>query len=100
MPRSSALAARSPPRWQTQFAESWLTRRHGSITVLFNPYSADTHLLNDLAMELLGVLRKSPATLEELVQQMGAQQDDTEARATLARLIQELDHLGLVALAP
>lgn len=86
------------PRWTTLRADAWIIRRYGHQTILFNPLSADTHRLDELAMELLDLVRHTPAHLEELFVLMGA--DDDASRAMVARLLRELDHLGLIAPSP
>lgn len=102
VPFASPSTARrgDPLRWAPQYADAWLTTRHGEITVLFNPRSADTHLLSDLAMEVLALLRQAPASLEELLPRMGAETTDAEAGTVLARLLGTLDRLGLITPMP
>lgn len=62
-------------------------RQWGRLTVVFNPASGNTHLLNDLSARVLSSLETRASTLEEL---QHAYSSDLEA------LVAELDDLGLV----
>ncbi|MBF0609940.1 MAG: HPr-rel-A system PqqD family peptide chaperone [Magnetococcales bacterium] len=83
-------------RWHLLQPDDWLKSRQGTLTVVHNLLSADTHLLNDLAMEILQVLEEGSASFAQIQAHMGIGQDDREECAALARILWQLDHLGLI----
>ena len=64
-------------------------RSFGSLHIVFNPASGDTHLLNAVSAAVLRSLEETPSTIDELQARSNA--TDVEA------LIEELDELGLIA---
>lgn len=65
---------------------------------LFNPFSNETHVLNELAVEILHILRTGPASLPEILDHLGIEMNHVTDDTTLPyrKLLQELDRFGLI----
>lgn len=83
-------------RWSTTGYETWLRTHHAESHLLFNPASGETHLLNDLAIQVLESLTRQPATLDELLQELDVTGAKESIRLAYHRLLGDLDRLGLI----
>ncbi len=85
--------------WKLLDADLLRWRWWGDQLVVFHAGSGDTHLLDALAGQVLDCLRRSPATLDELAEQLppgsGLGSPD-ELRQALARVLDELSKHGLI----
>lgn len=61
--------------------------------VVYNDLSGDTHLLSEIAWELLVALRQDAASVPELAARLGF---DHDAHAEIATLLDSLHGLGLI----
>lgn len=93
---ASPLLLGSAPCWRLHHAEAWVQESIPPTTFLFNARSGQTHLLQEMAVELLEALRLAPATLEELLQRLELEDAEPALRARLLRLLRDLEMLGLV----
>lgn len=79
-------------RWQVASPSSLVRRSWAEgESVVFQPASGDLHLLNPAATAVLDRLLAGSASLDEL-----CASDDTEERAQMRDLLDQLDSLGLV----
>jgi PqqD family protein of HPr-rel-A system len=81
-------------------SESGLRWQHwDDQSLVFNPVSGDTHLLDLVARMGLACLEEGPKSGEEMCQRMIAQLEldaDTDLRPYVAKLLGQLRELGLV----
>ena len=76
-----------------------LSRRWGDEVAVFNPLSADTHLLSLTAAELLRALRERPLALGDLRRAFADQGGEQPARAEAERfLLDALEQLCAIEL--
>ena len=78
-----------------------LSRRWGDETVVYNPASGQTHLLDLVSGEGLSCLQDSSLDLGTLCERMAGRLDienDAELRQYVASLLSQLEELGLVEL--
>jgi PqqD family protein of HPr-rel-A system len=75
---------RVPEDWQLEW------RQWGSLHVVFNPASGDTHLLNAASASVLRSLERNASTVEAL-------EARTPDSSDVSELVSELDELGLIA---
>lgn len=84
--------------WAASGASGFLWREFGSVSVLFDPRSGETHLLDPLAREILDLLIEQPRTeaeaAEALQDLIGERDEDMRPRVDEA--IAEFDRLGLI----
>ena len=88
-----------PQRWRVPDRFILLWKCWGDESIVFNPSSGHTHLLNSLAAEALRALQNEPADALELMERICAGQPDTTFRdlsARLDKLFREFDEVGLV----
>ncbi|MBF0191257.1 MAG: HPr-rel-A system PqqD family peptide chaperone [Magnetococcales bacterium] len=86
----------APWRWMAPHGAFWLREQFGESHLLFNPASNETHILNDLAIATLEQLRQAPANGPELLERLGVDPQDVETARPYARLLRDLDLLGLI----
>lgn len=87
------------PRWRADPNARLLWRHWGEAHFAFDPRSHQTHFLNDLAVELYGLLQETPLTADELYRALLARHgiDEDEAlREALNATVMVLDRLGLI----
>ncbi|MBF0614947.1 MAG: HPr-rel-A system PqqD family peptide chaperone [Magnetococcales bacterium] len=82
--------------WHALNPSSWSQTRCGETILLFNPASNETHVLNTLTRAILELLSGETLTLAQLIDRLGYDPCDQEVVATHARLLWELDQLGLI----
>lgn len=84
--------------WRVAGTEGFIWREFDAISVIFDPRSGETHLLDPMAREVLDLLVEAPRTREELsdmlVSVLGGVRGDYDERVMQA--IVEFDRLGLV----
>ncbi|MDA5193619.1 HPr-rel-A system PqqD family peptide chaperone [Govanella unica] len=84
--------------WAGAGASGFLWREFGSFSVLYDPRSGETHLLDPLAREILDLFIEQPRTETEVVAQLaellGSEGGDIASR--VAEAIAEFDRLGLI----
>lgn len=92
MKNSSLICWRLIEPKQLQWAD-W-----GEDTVVFNGLSADTHLLNSMALDVLLVLSKGALPVDRLVEKLSCQWGLPSKQVTesIRGLIHNLDCLGLI----
>ena len=83
--------------WYVPFAERLLREPFSVSVLLFNPASGKTHLLNELAMDLLDALAGGPASVGELVMRLDLISERETAEPQIRKLLRTLDRLGLIA---
>jgi PqqD family protein of HPr-rel-A system len=85
-------------------SESGLRWRHwGDRSLVFNPASGDTHLVDLTARTGLACLEAGPKSGEEICQQMLAElelEPETDLRPYVAKLLGHFREVGLVEKAP
>lgn len=82
------------PKTQALSIEIW-----GEHAVVYNDLSGETHYINELAIEVLTLLQKSPETLISLSDKICSifEVGDKDAlQQQLSQLIIEFDNLGLI----
>jgi PqqD family protein of HPr-rel-A system len=86
-------------RWRAAGCSRASLRLWDDEIAVYNTASGQTHMLHPLAGDLLLALLDAPAETEALVARVArdARIAPDECRATVARLLEEMDALGLVA---
>ena len=92
MPRSSTWLVPKECRLE------W--RQWGTLHVVYNPASGNTHLLNGLPASILRSLETRPRSLDELEALVESLPERTDDSSDIEGLVAELDELGLIAPAP
>lgn len=67
--------------------------------ILYNPFSGETHLLNEIAAEALNLLQNEPLSLESLTQRLCtvlSVKNDPASRLQVQSLLKEFEELGLI----
>lgn len=87
-----------PLLWSVPAAEQLLFHDLGPMSVVFNPRSGDTHVLDPLAREALDILRQRPLTVAALAEWLAdiVEQPAAELHDKAATIIAEFDRQGLV----
>lgn len=92
------------PRWRFTEHPDVRVVRFGAESVVFNPLSWETHLLNETAAHVVDTLRRGPQTAWELAAALAEDLDpesSPEAYADqIAMLMEELEGFGLAAREP
>ena len=86
-------------KWQLTSASGLRWHDTEEESLIFNPASGDTHLLDLVARSGLACLEKGPLTGEEICQHMAIQlqlNSDEDLRPYVSRLLNRLRGLGLV----
>ncbi|HIJ84462.1 MAG: HPr-rel-A system PqqD family peptide chaperone [Magnetococcales bacterium] len=96
IPPDSTAAAPVPQRWKRGGDVSLLFKHFGNNSVLFNPRSGSTHLVNDLIVDILDALAYEPADRLELSRRLQLDPNEGETMAELERILRNLDQLGLI----
>ncbi|MBF0421609.1 MAG: HPr-rel-A system PqqD family peptide chaperone [Magnetococcales bacterium] len=86
----------TPGRWQRRADLSFSSVPFDGSFILFNPRSGQTHLVNELVMDILEALLHHPMDGRELVASLNLEADEKEALPKMERILSELDHLGLI----
>ena len=87
--------------WQLRRGEPFLHRSWAGETVLFDPESGDTHLLDEASFGVFTCLDDGPLTLEELSQRVATYLDiphDRQLLSYVSEVIGRLSDKGLVEL--
>ncbi len=91
-------------RWRLITNSSLLRRSWGEgQEVVFHSGSGDTHLLNDVASELLYCLEEANLTCDELAERCAVRFDaepDDGFKKHVAEIVGQFDELGLIETAP
>jgi PqqD family protein of HPr-rel-A system len=86
-------------RWSCPFFDSLLRETWETEYFVLNPCSGETHVLSQLAGEILSALGETPSTLRDLVGSFGPALEaasNTPPERILASLLAQLDQLGLI----
>ncbi|MEG3640518.1 HPr-rel-A system PqqD family peptide chaperone [Magnetococcus sp. PR-3] len=82
------LTVGQPPQWCVV----------GESYVLYNPLNGCTHFLHESAYHIIEQLSRQPMGLTPLMESLGLQEEEaSETRDGLIRLLWELDTLGIIA---
>ncbi|MBF0371534.1 MAG: HPr-rel-A system PqqD family peptide chaperone [Magnetococcales bacterium] len=97
-PASTTAGISSPtqPLWAAPLYHHFLWGRLDQDHLLMNPLSGKTHLLNELAAEILTELGRGPATVKGLIERLDLAEEEVEAWPQFLRVLDELDRFGLV----
>ncbi|MEO5376467.1 MAG: HPr-rel-A system PqqD family peptide chaperone [Magnetococcus sp. DMHC-6] len=79
------------------YTYSW--KQYQDALILLHPLSAKTHILNELAFELLQELGKKSATRQELIVTLGLEEED-QAEQIIHHILSQLDQSGLIVPIP
>lgn len=84
--------------WAAPGAGGFLWREFGTVSVLFDPRSGETHLLDPLAREILDLLIEHPRTGAQTAAALGALIGGPaeELRPRVEEAMAEFDRLGLI----
>ncbi|MES2236930.1 MAG: HPr-rel-A system PqqD family peptide chaperone [Pseudomonadota bacterium] len=77
--------------------KSWDTE--DGLAVAYNVRTGDTHLIEDMALQLLGLIRLSPLSVEALAQQLAnffVEHDDEIIQEYVFASLMQLKDIGLV----
>jgi PqqD family protein of HPr-rel-A system len=94
------LSAPNPKRWSSKREPALRWRTWGAHSVVFNPASGDTHLLNASAAAVLRILESRPSSVEELCEELSSRSvapRGDSLTGEIEALLEELDELGLAA---
>ena len=83
-------------RWST---ESLFWKRWADEPVVYNVASGNTHVISLIAAKILRQLEQRPSTTSQLAENIASEfsvESDHEVVEQVARLIRDLDELGLV----
>lgn len=84
--------------WSAAGASGFLWREFGSVSVLFDPRSGETHMLDSLAREILDLFIEQPRAASDVARALedliGGPGDEISLRVDQA--IAEFDRLGLI----
>ncbi len=93
------------PLYRASTDQPLLSRTWGMETVVYNPVSGDTHLLDSQGANLLGQILRSPSTYHDLKQWLAATIEGTgdgvedELDGYLAFTLNQFIQLGLIEIA-
>lgn len=89
--------------WQLPESDSLVWRSFDSYSLLYNPQSGDTHVLDPLSREILDLLHETPHDEVSLVQELSflaEGQDPAALESAIHEALTSLDSAGLIAPTP
>lgn len=87
------------PGWRLRRGVPLLSHTWGDETVIFDPESGDTHLLNTASFGIVERLSSDPETIEQLASRVATSLDlplDEQLRTYIEELLLDLAEIGLV----
>ncbi|RMF08805.1 MAG: HPr-rel-A system PqqD family peptide chaperone [Alphaproteobacteria bacterium] len=96
---SSQAPSRQSLLWSAPAACDFCMDEFDTVTVLFDPRSGDTHLLDVLSREVLDLIADQPRTTGDLARALGDLMPTTaydEIAARVDDIVDHLDRMGLI----
>ncbi|HXK56949.1 MAG TPA: HPr-rel-A system PqqD family peptide chaperone, partial [Gammaproteobacteria bacterium] len=86
-------------KWHCPCYDRFRVREWEEESFLFNPASGDTHLLNALSMEILGLLERNRLSAEAIVSRLAQRSESVESqllRDHLVEYLHQFEAMGLI----
>jgi PqqD family protein of HPr-rel-A system len=86
----------NPIEWFLPDGDGLVWHNYGDSSLLFNPRSGRTHLLEQWVVDVLEEFRNGPASVAALLERLGLAKEDGAVRGKIQNIISSLDQLGLI----